>query len=579
MESLLTFVDTGMVIGLVCGIVGGVLLLITIFFVLNKYVFAISRAKKALKQLEDKYEYLHALLTGQDTSYISRLDIISRTNLLYGDVHAEFFKRYKEIRDVNDVTIQRFIYELRGFLEEKKIKDFRAYYKENYLKFQKYEEMVNQLNDDLINKMKPEEECRQDALTLKDRFREVKSKYNANEFKLEFVSDSFQKVFTVIDKRFEDFEMLVENANYEEAQDLLPKISSILEDLNLMITALPNLIINVNEVLPQKLKDLDVRYRTMVAKEFPLGYLNVNGELSSMNEAIENSTKQILNLSIAGVKEKLDEVSNKINDLNAALDQEEKSKIEFDEKFETVSNKFLGLEKEIVKVTLNIPKFTKYYQIDEKHNADLQEIRTLSDKVSKDKRHLQTCLHSYEKTPYSILIQRTVDLDIGTQETQEKFNAFKAYQASLKKECEDAYNDIKSNYMKLAEYEAKVRDLLHDDIYANFEPSFTQSFDLIDEISSLLKNTPIDVNEVKKCHDNLNETVFTLYTQVDDLLKLKAQARENILLINKDRMKFSDVNDLLTQAEKQYNIGDFRRSYELTLTILEKLKIKAGRID
>ena len=154
MESLLTFVDTGMVIGLVCGIVGGVLLLITIFFVLNKYVFAISRAKKALKQLEDKYEYLHALLTGQDTSYISRLDIISRTNLLYGDVHAEFFKRYKEIRDVNDVTIQRFIYELRGFLEEKKIKDFRAYYKENYLKFQKYEEMVNQLNDDLINKMK-----------------------------------------------------------------------------------------------------------------------------------------------------------------------------------------------------------------------------------------------------------------------------------------------------------------------------------------------------------------------------------------------------------------------------------------
>ena len=82
---------------LIVFVVIGAIILVAVFILLYIFVFSRNSAKRTVKDLEKKYSYLDALLIGQDSQYIHRLEIISRTNLLYVDKHEQFSRRFKEI--------------------------------------------------------------------------------------------------------------------------------------------------------------------------------------------------------------------------------------------------------------------------------------------------------------------------------------------------------------------------------------------------------------------------------------------------------------------------------------------------
>jgi septation ring formation regulator EzrA len=70
----------------------------------------------------------------------------------------------------------------------------------------------------------------------------------------------------------------------------------------------------------------------------------------------------------------------------------------------------------------------------------------------------------------------------------------------------------------------------------------------------------------------------TLNSEIAEIVKFKLQTTNNILLMNRDRMKFADINSLMLQAETLYNSGDYRKSYEMSEQIMDKLKSKSGII-
>ena len=222
-------------------------------------------------------------------------------------------------------------------------------------------------------------------------------------------------------------------------------------------------------------------------------------------------------------------------------------------------------------------KYEVYYFVDEAHEQALEDIKLDLDKVSKDKRTLENCLHSYEQTPYSILIQKTKALADGTEETSKKFEEFKKYQNSLKNDSELAFKNINDIYKKIKHYEAHLRSLYQDEITVRFQDEIEKTYDLMDKINNLAQTVPIVVSEINDLNNELNLVTNKLFSQLDEIFNYELKAKNNIILINRDRSKFSDVNTLLNQAENQYNAGDYKESFELTENILLKLKAKAGK--
>ena len=97
-------------------IVCGAILLVGLIIFLSIFLKRTS-IKRKVKKVIDKWEYLHSLLISQDATYVRRLEIISRSNLLYTDIHSKFHVRYRELSSKKDSTTQTEINRLRDNLE------------------------------------------------------------------------------------------------------------------------------------------------------------------------------------------------------------------------------------------------------------------------------------------------------------------------------------------------------------------------------------------------------------------------------------------------------------------------------
>ena len=98
----------------------------------------------------------------------------------------------------------------------------------------------------------------------------------------------------------------------------------------------------------------------------------------------------------------------------------------------------------------------------------------------------------------------------------------------------------------------------------------------MDNIYSIIKVIPIDVNEANINVNKLNNLSNSLFIEIDKLLNFKKEAEKNILIANKERYKFTDVNALVDQAEDLYDNGNYKLAFEISNESIEKIKLKDG---
>lgn len=538
---------------------------------LNKFYFSIKRCRKTLDQLQGDYEYYHALLVGQDNSLIQRLEIISRTNLLYSDIHSSYFKRSKEIRDTLDSKYQEYLSELQVLLEEKNVKDFKNFCKQKQGIFRQFKESVNSLNQDLTNVIKPEDEARQKALVLQESLRETKSKYNFNESRLCFVSASFDQVFEKINKRFNDFDECLERANYEEANEILPKIEEVRTTIEMLIDKIPDLCTEINDVLPKKVEELIKKYNDLLLDSIPLHHLNVEGNIEAINTELEKDRLKLKKLTINGLDNSIDMINKLIDQIYASFDEEIKARDEFLLLKDKVLTDFNEFEKTSVKISNNMLRFRKVYTIDKEHETQLSEISKKLDEVSKDKRKLDAYIYNAIPQPYTVLLDRLNVLKKGNEEFGAKVNSYSDYLLNLKVDCETAFSNIKTKYEIIKNNELIIRNFNNSGISDIFKEKVDECYELIDNISRILKTVPIDVNECNSLSTELNNKINNLVKEIQDITYYKNLATENIVLANRDRMKFAEINNIISQSETLFNDGNYKASYEMSESALQKL--------
>lgn len=572
-----TLIDTNLTIIIVCSVAGALLVLGLIIFILEKTLFQKRRCNKVLKDLVAKYEYLHALLTGQDSQFIQRLEIISRTNLLYVDIHASYFKRSKELRETIDVAVSNIISDLGEYLEEKKYKEFKRYYKNNLNLIRQYDNNVNQLNNDLMQIIKPEEDCREASIHLKEKFRQVKSKYNMNEDNLTFVALTFDRVFDNIDRSFAEFDALVETANYDEANQILPKVEKVLDKLNELIDQIPALVDEFTVKLPGRVSDLLSKYNQLLNEKKPLRHLNVEEKVHNINGRIETGKEQIQRLTVKNLDAEAKDINATIDGVFDLFEKEDRASKDFDSKKDEVLDKFSDYEKEYIKIKNNIERYRKVYVIDEEHENMLKDISKTVDNVSKDKRKLDVYIHAPESSPFTILVEKVNAVEVGSVDLGKKIDAFKEYQASLKNDCDSAFKNLKVKYEQLKSSESTIRNWKINAYVEKYKPVIDECYKLLDECAEVINTIPINVNTVNAYSSKINEKINNLVKGVQELDTYKNKAAEQIIVANRDRMKFAEINSLVKTCESLYFEGNFKSAYEGSSEILKKLNSRDGK--
>lgn len=562
------YLSTPAIVGIVIGsICGAALIGILVYFLF----FSGLRYKKQVRELSRRFEYLHALLFGQDSQYVKRIEIISLTNLLYVNTHMTFNKRFKDIRDKGDASAQTTINDLKDLLSDRDYKALKAALPKAKEVIDSYDDEVNSLNSDLLVVIKPEEECRQKSLMLKEELRKIKQDYYVKQADLTLVAPSFETVFNKLDDRFKDFESYVESAQYDDANNRLPEISKVLKELANVIKEMPNICVTIQSVIPEKLASLENKYEELLSSGYPLHHLLVKGNIEDMRRELNILTNSVQKFELDGVNERLDGMLAQIDDYFNSFEKEKDARVSFESDCDKVYSYANSIDKKYIRLCNSLPEVKKIYVISEEENAKIGAIKVLVNKAGATKRSLDTFIHSVTKQPYTILVEKMNLLNDESNSTSQAIDDFDRYLLSLKNDSEVAFNSVSTfdTKMKDAEYYLRLIDI--PALNKKYQPDIDRCYELLNQIYTKLNSLPIDVALINQLENELNQVGESVFNSTKEDYQQMLMANGSILFANRDRRHLGEMDATLKQAEGFYFSGEFKKAYDETNAVLKRI--------
>ena len=561
--------------GLVSIIVASSIVFVGLVFVIYKFVIEKNNMRRQIAELDRRFEYLHALLIGQDAQYVRRLEIIARTNLIYIEIHTKFLKKFKEVRDKHDAKAQSTINHLKDLRDEKGLNAKRL--KEEIIDakalIDAFDREVNDLNSELLSVVKPEEDCRQISLTHKERFRRIKQEYFAKQNNLSLVSESFEQTFGLIDSLFDQFDKLVECANYDDANLMLPKIDKILDEISNDMSKLPNLCTMVTTYIPDKISSLENAFEIMQRDHFPLEHLCVKSAIREMKDEVNVYTTKIKRFDLKNVDEELNNIVSRIDEFITLFDDEKKARQEFESNNESIYSMVTTIERRFIKLCNTIPEVQKIYVVNDVQQTNINNIHNSINRLGALKRSLDTYIHSATKQPYSMLVSKMRELKTASDEVIASMDDFMKYIASLKNDSEEAFKRIYEGFYKVKEIERTLRKIDIEKIDAKYHEVVEQYYEYLKEVNVLLKTKPINVEKINNDIVEMTKIENEYFGKglIGSTYNMMVLATNSIVYANRDRGNFADINDLINQAENMYYEGEFEQSYRVSGSSLAKI--------
>jgi septation ring formation regulator len=547
-------------------IVVGAVLLVAFGVLLYFTVFTHAHLKRQARDLCGKFEREHALLFGQDSQYVKRLETISSMNLVYVQQYMDWNKRFKDVRDVSDASAQAAVNQLKDLLGDRRYKDLKSFLPTARRTIDEYENQVDTLSENLKNKFRDEEECRSLSLEQKESYRQVKAEYYAHQNDLSLVVGTFDLLFRKLDSFFDEAEQDIENARYADGKAILTdKIGPVLTQVGVVLKELPNICVQISSLLPDKLVSLSNHYEEMVTAGYPLHHILLKGDMDAMSNKLASLGEKVKGLQLSGVSAELDGMQKQIDGYLDAFEKEKEARVIFERDQHGVYDKENGLENSFINLCHALPRVKSIYLIGSEDQAKLDAIQNTINKAGASKRSLDTYVHSSTKQPYSILVDKMKTLDSQADDTIKQINDFQAYLVSLKNDSETANSALSVYYNKAKDAERVIREVKMDVLTDKFNPLLEQLYTLIDTLSGDLKSAPIDVKKVNADLTNLraegDETLKEIESAINDL----NAAETAIVRANRHRIGYPEVNAGLIQAENLFNAGNFKQAYDVAL--------------
>ena len=552
--------STGQQVGLVLLIVAGLILLGVGLFLLYYFVISRNRIKHQVRELEKKYSYLDALLIGQDSQYIHRLEIISRTNLLYVENDDKF--------------AESMIRQLNALINNKQYKNIKSVINDAKKAMKVFEDKVNALDNDLYVLIKPEEDSRQSILKLKENYRRVKQTFYANSNDLDLVSSSINQVFDKLDQMFIDFETHIESAEYDEAQALLPVIGKVVSALESALSQLPNLCILVSTVIPEKIDALKKNYEEVEAFGLPLYNLAFPVRLSEWKNDLDIIRKKIIKLEIANIMDSLNALQSEIEEVQEQLNEEQYDKKYFEDHNQEIYNKVIDLEKIFLKICSLLPDIYKTYVVTDERKEKMDQLKQTMNTLGTVKQSLDNYVHSSLKQPYSSLKAKLDELSEQYEKAKEGIEEFKAYIEFLRSSSEEAYTLVFIYYYRLKQVESLLRDINLPLFSQQYRVRIEDCYDLLNEIDKAVKVKPIAVDEINEKVAILKNTANQLFDEVENKFREMQLAESAVVYANRDRNHQDEVHQQLCALEEAFYHGEFVKVYHDANAIFKRMHVE-----
>lgn len=536
-------------------------------------VLNIIQARK-LKKYKQKLEQLEIEKNILDSSPVipelSKVENISKNEKLEA-MYDNWSKRLNDIRSEQVPKITDMLLEADHSLSKMDYKS--TLYKIARLEMEIYKVRTN--SEFLLNEIKDitssEERNRALITGLKATYRKLYEKFNQSRHEYQNVAEVIDLQFANIAKRFEDFEVIMENNEYTEVGVVVKNIDEMLRHMTNVIEEIPNILLLATQVLPKKISEVETEYQMMVEKGYPLDYLNVEYNVSEAKQKIvdilEKSKALNLQDSLLELKVLVDYFEGVLTD----FDKEKVNKKRYEESNKVFRQKYEKISSILRQVFKQIDEIRRLYNLSDE---DIQELKNVSNELEglcEDYKvlidHTSNNTFAFSKLTKEIdqLTLRLAKLDERVDAILDSIGSMKEDEVRARQQLEEVKTILKDSRAKIREYNLPV-------IPQSYYIELKDARAAIKEIVKELDKKPITIEVLNTRVDTARDLVLKLYNTTREMLRTAMFAEMAIVYGNRYRAQTEDLDKYLTYAEKLFHSGDYQKSLEVSINSLNRIE-------
>ena len=257
----------------------GVYLLIGTFFLLAVILVTVVLVllnKHRYKVLKDEVEYLdkekNLIASTPVYSELAKVESIVKNEKME-EKYKNWQKRFEIIKDEKLNQINDMINELDLDASNKNYKDIDKKLAKVEMEVYKVRESANELLSEIKEITVSEEKYRSIITKLKAKYRKLVSEFTNHKSDYEDISEVIELQLETIEKRFLDFENVMEKNEYDEVVHIVKALDTMIDHISLVIVEVPNLVLLAEKLIPKRIEEIIDTHNKMVEKGYNLVFL------------------------------------------------------------------------------------------------------------------------------------------------------------------------------------------------------------------------------------------------------------------------------------------------------------------
>ena len=544
-------------------IVVGILFFLIVFLVYRNTTK--KKLMKILQQLEVRYTEIKTiplLFKLNKATALARMNqevaqILAEKDTEYDSVQADIKKISQYLADSDDlVQLGKFS------LVKKNNKDLVELLNVTETK-------VTELNSILDGILQQEVEQREQINILKEEFRNMKIDYTQNSNPFIYSYEAIEEKFLDIEKSFSSFEECMYASEFQKANEVKSEIETKLAYLRRIYMELPDLLVMARGVLPRTVDEVSSMYAQSKQKGVYLKHLEIARNIEFINESMKADLYSLKNAEVEGIDEHLKECQKRLLQLLQQIEKENKS---FDESM-NMRNVVVA---DVDKIGSNVERIHALYSdVSMRFGFENMEqtITSLKDTCAQLKQecaNVDEVIRSNNTSATSWLI--------SLRELRQKidicFADVKVIQEKLDHACQDeshAKSQLLKLYLIMNEMQARVRKHRLLSISESYEEDLKTAYAYVDSIENLLKGIPLNISLLNKTLTEAIDFIYRFYNNVNKILGSATMVEDAIVVGNRCRSTYGEVDMELTRAELAYRNGEYTKALSVAFKSLESV--------
>ncbi len=555
----------------------GVYLLIGTFFIVAVILVTVvlvliqkHRYNSFRKEVEELDKAKNMIASTPVLSELSKVESIVKNDKME-EKYKNWQKRFEVIKDDKINQINDMINELDISTSQKDYKNIDQKLAKVEMEIYKVRESANELLNEIQEVTVSEEKYRSIVTKLKAKYRKLVNEFHNHKSDYEDISDAIELQLENIEKRFLDFEHVMEKNEYDEVVHIVKALDTMIDHMGVVIVEVPNLVLLAEKLIPKRIEEIVSISKDMTENGYNLEYLNLDYNMDECNKNVSVILDRVRVLNLEDCMFELKTMLDYLDSIFNNFDQEKLARKNYEE-LSTNFEKNLKKTNRIMKdIYGQLDDIKGMYDLSDDDISELNTLKTRLTDLTKDYKKMVAEVNSASK-PYSVFYKQLDAFNSLLRELETSLDTALKSLGSMYDDEIRAREQLEEIQDLLKQCKVKIRSYKLPIIINNYFVELSEANDAIDEIVKELEKKPIIIKTLNTRVDTARDLVLKLYNTTTDMIKTAQLAEMAIVYGNRYRSEVREVDKGLENAEMLYLKGNYKDALEVSISSIELIE-------